>query len=429
MRGMVEARRAAVGKNRKRKAVPPTRVTLRKAASQAPVAPMWTPMAAARAAHRMRRQTVSGLHENPVWLAHQAANVDAAFNDWYRVMTAARQNHEEAMAYAGGYTVGSFGIAPTPYLGGKAWAEMFIAIDTSVLSRAEVMVMSPGLHWATAAAAGTLTAADTATFNRDDLPVPIGLLVLPEPLVIRNRGGSLSDLVAFTWHACDIYTGPEGPTTPGVRVTSYMALHGPVQSEDFDWLADQARLNGHPLPPLLPDGHLGMAGDQFLSQNQTTFEEINDQTALVSKVFGHLKTPAGETETDAEYAGGVVDDAGHDYVQRYLFAFWRLVAQNAAEQTPVNSRGATVVTSDGSRQAAPPDTRVLRLRASAARVGSGEQNAGPPREYKHRWPVRMHKVRQWYASEGVHKIIWRGPYVKGPDGAPFLVQDRAYLPE
>ena len=32
----------------------------------------------------------------------------------------------------------------------------------------------------------------------------------------------------------------------------------------------------------------------------------------------------------------------------------------------------------------------------------------------------MHKVNQWYPREQVHRIIWRGPYIKGPDGAPLL---------
>ena len=36
----------------------------------------------------------------------------------------------------------------------------------------------------------------------------------------------------------------------------------------------------------------------------------------------------------------------------------------------------------------------------------------------------MHKVRQWYPSEQTHKILWSGPYVKGPAGAPLLNEER-----
>lgn len=37
----------------------------------------------------------------------------------------------------------------------------------------------------------------------------------------------------------------------------------------------------------------------------------------------------------------------------------------------------------------------------------------------------MHKVRQYYPSLGTHKVIWRGPYIKGPDGAPLLIGPKA----
>jgi hypothetical protein len=32
----------------------------------------------------------------------------------------------------------------------------------------------------------------------------------------------------------------------------------------------------------------------------------------------------------------------------------------------------------------------------------------------------MHRVRQYYPSLGQHKIIYRGPYVKGPEDKPML---------
>ncbi|MGW0950004.1 hypothetical protein ACWD4O_46830 [Streptomyces sp. NPDC002623] len=47
--------------------------------------------------------------------------------------------------------------------------------------------------------------------------------------------------------------------------------------------------------------------------------------------------------------------------------------------------------------------------------------------YHHRWPVRMHKVRQWYPSLQEHRVIWRGPYIKGPAGAPPVIGEKAYL--
>jgi hypothetical protein len=30
-----------------------------------------------------------------------------------------------------------------------------------------------------------------------------------------------------------------------------------------------------------------------------------------------------------------------------------------------------------------------------------------------------------HPSLGTHKLIWRGPYIKGPDGAPLLIGPQA----
>lgn len=39
----------------------------------------------------------------------------------------------------------------------------------------------------------------------------------------------------------------------------------------------------------------------------------------------------------------------------------------------------------------------------------------------------MHKVRQWYPSRQEHRVIWRGPYIKGPVDAPLMVGEKTYL--
>ncbi len=37
-----------------------------------------------------------------------------------------------------------------------------------------------------------------------------------------------------------------------------------------------------------------------------------------------------------------------------------------------------------------------------------------------------HKPDQWYPSIQDHRQIWIHPYVKGPEGAPFVVKPRAW---
>ncbi|WP_328786008.1 hypothetical protein OIE52_01255 [Streptomyces canus] len=41
--------------------------------------------------------------------------------------------------------------------------------------------------------------------------------------------------------------------------------------------------------------------------------------------------------------------------------------------------------------------------------------------------MRMHKVRRWYPSRQEHRVIWRGPYSKGPVDAPLMMGEKAYL--
>ncbi|MFE7581096.1 hypothetical protein ACFU5Y_05955 [Streptomyces gardneri] len=64
--------------------------------------------------------------------------------------------------------------------------------------RAETLLISPATHAAVTAAAATLEPAHVGTLDKDrDIPMPAGLLILPEPVILENRGGSLSHIRAF----------------------------------------------------------------------------------------------------------------------------------------------------------------------------------------------------------------------------------------
>ena len=71
--------------------------------------------------------------------------------------------------------------------------------------------------------------------------------------------------------------------------------------------------------------------------------------------------------------------------------------------------------------------RVVRLRAPQHQDAPQMGPAGEAARYHHRWPVRMHKVRQYYPSRDAHQIIWRGPYIKGPEGTPLLAGGKALV--
>jgi hypothetical protein len=67
--------------------------------------------------------------------------------------------------------------------------------------------------------------------------------------------------------------------------------------------------------------------------------------------------------------------------------------------------------------------RIIRLRRP---VQPGADGPAGGRDWQHRWVVRMHKVRQWYPSEQRHKVLYRGPYIKGPEGKPMLIGEAVH---
>lgn len=130
---------------------------------------------------------------------------------------------------------------------------------------------------------------------------------------------------------------------------------------------------------------------------------------------GNVKVPNGIGEASTGLTpltfGEADDDPG--YGLRFLFAFLRLAEQRTTAETVER-----VPADPGTPKRAPrpeQDVRVTYLRRSASPAPEGEKRAV---DWDHRWVVSMHKARQWYPKEKKHKIIFRGPYVKGPADKP-----------
>ncbi|KUO16427.1 hypothetical protein AQJ91_36090 [Streptomyces dysideae] len=327
-------------------------------------------------------------------------------------------------------TLGKQGLRPPwPRAAGEAAAWQVREIQ-KLLRQAEVLVISPAAHAAVMAAAATLEPADVSTLDRDqDILVPTGLVVLPEPVVVVNRTGSLSDVKAFGWQFITQHLILPTAQYPGVQVTTFMDRDGPVQPTGWRQAVAQAHASGRPLPPLMPDGMYGMRGDACLAEESTeTLADLSErhrqlQTAL-TQASQWRSEPVPET---GEWGGGRVDDPYDDFVSRYMFAFWRLIAQGVTAASPSRSTSGVRTTAGGEDRSLPrdPEVRVIRLAAPSPRPSdpAGETK----RVYHHRWPVRMHKVRQWYPSLQEHRLIWRGPYIKGPADAPLMMGEKAYL--
>ena len=122
-----------------------------------------------------------------------------------------------------------------------------------------------------------------------------------------------------------------------------------------------------------------------------------------------------ESRVAGEYTpGDQIEDRDDTFMPRFLYAFWRLCEQQIAAVGQAQVNHSAQVLAD--RAGVSPEVRVVRLRRAQQTGGSVRGN----REWQHRWVVRMHKVHQWYPRLQQHKVIYRGPYIKGPDGKPLL---------
>ncbi|MEU5397367.1 hypothetical protein [Streptomyces tibetensis] len=397
-------------------------------------AEQWTATGAARAARRLREQTRQSLADNRWVQTMLASNINNVVSELYAVLLhsnladVADQPEDTARDAAWSMTLGKQGRwPPWPRSAGEAAGWEIRQIE-KLLRQAEVLVISPAAHAAVMAAAATLEPADVSTLHRDrDILVPTALLVLPEPVVVVNRTGSLSDIKAFGWQFITQHQILPTAEYPGVQVTTFMDRDGPIQPAGWRQAVSQARASGSPLPPLMPDGMYGMRGDACLAEESpemlahlsTLYREMENARAQASQWRAE---PVPET---GEWGGGRIEDPYDDFVARYMFAFFRLNSQGI---TAVSSPGATEGTAAGIGDASvpqDPDVRVIRLAAPSPR--SSDPVGETKRVYHHRWPVRMHKVRQWYPSRQEHRVIWRGPYIKGPADAPLMMGEKVYL--
>ncbi len=163
--------------------------------------------------------------------------------------------------------------------------------------------------------------------------------------------------------------------------------------------------------------HAGGDGDAALEGLQRAARQVDGQRREGYAVFGLDENRVDEERLDAEYVSGdPIDDVDDLFAVKFLYAFWRLCEQRITDLQPAPAGRAAGLAAQ--RAGVSPEVRVVQLRqAERERTGNGESGG---RQWQHKWIVKMHKVRQWYPSEQRHKVIYRGPYVKGPDDKPLL---------
>ena len=374
----------------------------------------WTLTGAARAARDARISTLRHLRTASAARSWQAGHLARA----YQVQLAYLGNPAAARALL----FGGMGYAPPFPSDLHAASEMVVADEARYLAEAELYVLTPEMCAVAVAAAQALTVTDLELLGEDDLPGITGLVVLPYPLVSRSMTGDLGDDRAYTWRypsQIERQAVRRGlRNVPAVRMSAYCDTHGPVRPDSFVAFAAQARALGTPLPPLLLDGircvplrYAATSGQvRGLEEYAATARRTGDEIRELAAAHG-----LDEGRVEGVYRiGQVIDDHDDTFMPRFLYAFWRLCEQRIAtvEHAEVNHSARVVA----DRAGVSPEVRMVRLRRSEAHRTAGHGG----REWQHRWVVRMHKVRQWYPSLEQHKVIYRGPYVKGPDDKPLL---------
>ncbi len=302
-------------------------------------------------------------------------------------------------------------VARNPYFSRSIAVFQHLASQTEAALRAsECYVISPGMHAVAVSAAETLTSADVFTWSESDLPAPQGMVYLPHPQVVTLEGQAPKDLRAISWYLADVHI-PDTGWRRAVNVTSWSDADGPVQVADFNAMRRVASAAGHPFPKLVRDSKA------FVVLDSEATEAEREQGAHTGTALRRaLDTAAGSAGEVGEFAGDSVADPAGDFEKRYLFAFMRLAAQEIAVLDTKNLHAREVGRA--------PDDEQIRIATLRSFSNSPPSDENPARAYRHRWLVRMHKVRQWYPSEGRHKVIWRGPYIKGPEDAPLLASER-----
>ena len=187
-------------------------------------------------------------------------------------------------------------------------------------------------------------------------------------------------------------------------------------------VARAARAQGLAVPPMLLDVIWS------LPTHPTAPGQAHDQDHLTAGLrrlnTGYWqeetrrKPPPDPDQVTGEYASGEILDEDQDGTlgSRFLYAFWRLCEQQIATQQPAEPSHAARVTA--TRAGVSPDLRIIALRrASTPAQTAGQAGA---HQWHHHWIVRMHKVRQWYPSLQQHKVLYRGPLIKGDTNKPLL---------
>ena len=184
-----------------------------------------------------------------------------------------------------------------------------------------------------------------------------------------------------------------------------------------------ARADGVALPPMLLEDVWSLPLHPASPDQAHDCDHLAARLRRINTAYWQeeTRTTATQDQVTGEYISGAILDEDQEGTlgSRFLCAFWRLCEQEiAAVQAAPAGHNAQV--SAARAAAVPTEVRVVALRRSGPSSQAGQSG---PHQWHHHWVVRMHKVRQWYPSLQQHKVIYRGPFLKGDTSQPLLGGD------
>lgn len=252
--------------------------------------------------------------------------------------------------------------------------------------------------------------------RNSDLPAPVGVLLLPRPVVVGDTNGKNIEVSLLMW-APYVYSDrdaalrvapPEAKeSNDGILLTTYTDLQA-LGEDDHRAELEAMRDNGY-------QRHLG-SRYLFFSLDQWDFSDRWDAT------FNEWDF------NDKNDGGGSRDAFPRAMDLRKFFAAFVLLSNQrvATHQRRTPDRATRRAFQRAVNTDLIPTVDVVTLRRAKLEDDGSEGPIIHDVEWSHRWLVTGHWRNQWYPKEGRHKPVWIAPYVKGPDDKPFVQKKRVY---